>query len=73
MTKAYTGVYLGKRLTECLRKYGIDNNILGIVCDNASNNGPMIMTLSTTLPNFRGATYHIMCFAHILNLVIKFS
>jgi hypothetical protein len=45
--------------------------ILGITCDNASNNDVMIQELEDHIPRFPGASNQIRCFAHILNLVAK--
>jgi hypothetical protein len=45
--------------------------VLGIVCDNASNNDTMINQLGLLLPGFKGRPARVRCFAHILNLVVK--
>jgi hypothetical protein len=45
--------------------------ILGITCDNATNNDKMIQELSDLLENFPGAANQTRCFTHILNLVVK--
>ncbi|KDQ64037.1 hypothetical protein JAAARDRAFT_43260 [Jaapia argillacea MUCL 33604] len=71
MTKAHTGVYLGEKLTECLKEYGIERKILSVICDNTSNNGPMIETMEKLVPTFAGDEYCVMCFGDILNLVVK--
>ena len=41
------------------------------MADNASNNDTLIDELSNLIPTFGGWEYHIRCFAHILNLVVK--
>src|SRR6266567_2301250 len=45
--------------------------ILGVTCDNASNNDKMVEHLATLLEGFPGAANQTRCFAHILNLVAK--
>jgi hypothetical protein len=45
--------------------------ILGVTCDNASNNDKMIDHLATLIDTFPGAANQTRCFTHILNLVAK--
>ena len=45
--------------------------ILGITCDNASNNDAMIEELAARLEAFPGAANQVRCFLHIVNLVAK--
>lgn len=45
--------------------------ILGVACDNASNNGTMIHFLHDLLLGFQGEKGRIRCFAHVINLVVK--
>lgn len=45
--------------------------ILGVACDNASNNGTMIDFLHGLLLGFQGEKGRIRCFAHVINLVVK--
>ena len=47
------------------------SKILGITCDNTSNNDTMVKHLSTLVENFPGAANQTQCFNHILNLVAK--
>ena len=54
-------------------KYGTQNKLMALVCDNASNNDTMITELEHLLPNFGGAKFRVQCFAHVLNLVVKVS
>ena len=72
-SKAHTGVYLAARVAELLMKYGIQDKLMALVCDNASNNDTMITELERLLPNFGGAKFRVRCFAHVLNLVVKVS
>jgi hypothetical protein len=55
---------VGHRLT-------VDEQILSITCDNASNNDTMIAELANLLNNFPGPANQTRCFTHILNLVVK--
>lgn len=45
--------------------------MMGITCDNASNNDTMVEELKDLLPGFPGDNYRVRCFAHVLNLVAK--
>ena len=45
--------------------------MLGITCDNASNNDAMVEQLAFQLRNFEGEFHRVRCFAHIINLVAK--
>lgn len=45
--------------------------MLGITCDNASNNDTMIAALEVEIPSFRGEQSQCRCFAHIINLIVK--
>ncbi|KAI0743016.1 hypothetical protein C8Q80DRAFT_1081465, partial [Daedaleopsis nitida] len=45
--------------------------VLGVTCDNASNNDVMITRLAALLPDFDGPPNRVRCFAHVLNLVAK--
>jgi hypothetical protein len=49
----------------------VDEQILSITCDNASNNDTMIAELASLLIDFPGPANQTRCFTHILNLVVK--
>ncbi|KAG6904351.1 hypothetical protein DXG01_010702 [Tephrocybe rancida] len=68
---AHTGVYLAEQLSKCLQEYGINRKVMGLVLDNASNNGMLMDKLEVLVPSFRGKELCVCCFAHILNLVVK--
>ncbi|KAF8581382.1 hypothetical protein K439DRAFT_1302709, partial [Ramaria rubella] len=61
LTKAHPGTYLAKQLAACLRAYGIENKVLGLVADNASNNNTMLNGLEFELPGFQGSLTHVRC------------
>ncbi|KIL54600.1 hypothetical protein M378DRAFT_41660, partial [Amanita muscaria Koide BX008] len=50
-----------------LREFGIENKILSVTCDNASNNDTMAENLAETLPSW-SVVNRTRCFAHIINL-----
>jgi hypothetical protein len=49
----------------------VDEQILSITCDNASNNDTMITELANLLDDFPGPANQTRCFTHVLNLVVK--
>ena len=62
---------MAARIAELVHQYGLQHKLLGFVCDNASNNDTLIDSLATLVPFFGGSGYHVRCFAHIINLVVK--
>ena len=48
-----------------------NHQILGVTCDNASNNDTMIESLATIMSQFPGEANRARCLAHIVNLVAK--
>jgi len=63
-------VNLAQAFVEVLRSFKIENKILSVTCDNASNNDTMIHELDDSLSEFSSLN-RTRCFAHILNLVAK--
>lgn len=47
------------------------DKILGVACDNASNNGTMLKELEYQIPTFNGRDAQSWCLCHILSLVMK--
>ncbi|KAI6002355.1 hypothetical protein F5J12DRAFT_702885, partial [Pisolithus orientalis] len=45
--------------------------ILGMTCDNATNNDMMVNKLSNLIPDFGSPASHTHCFLHIVNLIAK--
>ncbi|KAF8546743.1 hypothetical protein OG21DRAFT_1375889, partial [Imleria badia] len=45
--------------------------ILGVMCDNASNNDAMVQEMMSLVDGFAGPSAHTRCFLHIINLVTK--
>lgn len=71
LCKSHTGRYLADELVACLKDFGIEDKILGVVCDNASNNDTLVSHLEIKLCGQNGVRTRIRCFAHILNLAVK--
>ncbi|PIL29554.1 hypothetical protein GSI_08362 [Ganoderma sinense ZZ0214-1] len=68
LTKGHTGAYLAAKLMELLDEFGI---VLGVTCDNASNNAKMLKEMKKLNPEFRGSDACVRCFGHVINLVVK--
>jgi hypothetical protein len=52
-------------LAKCLTKWGIENKVMSIVCNNASNNDKMVESLAThQWQFFWGSLGRVRCFAH---------
>ncbi|KAF9223265.1 hypothetical protein BS17DRAFT_767172 [Gyrodon lividus] len=64
------GEELAMVFQQVLRKFMIDDKMLCITCNNASNNTVMVEKLGEML-NFSGASMHTQCFLHTTNLVVK--
>ncbi|KAF8545878.1 hypothetical protein OG21DRAFT_1377879, partial [Imleria badia] len=45
--------------------------ILGVMCDNASNNDAMVQEMMSLVDRFASPSMHTWCFLHIINLVAK--
>ncbi|THH20278.1 hypothetical protein EW146_g1036 [Bondarzewia mesenterica] len=69
--KSHSGENLAEAFVEILQDFAIEDKILSITCDNASNNETMVAELSALLLNFSGEANWTRCFLHIVNLVTK--
>jgi hypothetical protein len=45
--------------------------VLTFTADNASNNNTLVDELADLILTFGGKEYHVRCFVHILNLIVK--
>lgn len=45
--------------------------LLGVTCNNTSNNDQMIERMADLIPGFGGQMTRVRCFAHILNFIAK--
>ncbi|KAF5324122.1 hypothetical protein D9619_011280 [Psilocybe cf. subviscida] len=71
LAKSHSGKNLADTFKKVLADFGVEDKLLGVTCDNASNMDTMIEVLEELLPEFPGASNQTRCFAHILNLVAK--
>lgn len=71
LVKNHSGINLCDSLVTCLKEFGIEKKILGVVCDNASNNDTLVAQLELELCGQNGCRTRIRCFAHVLNLAVK--
>ncbi|RPD52732.1 hypothetical protein L227DRAFT_514363, partial [Lentinus tigrinus ALCF2SS1-6] len=69
LTRAHTAAYLAGKLIKCLHEYSIEDRL--ITCDNASSNTAMMPEIAKLLPNCRVPVGCILCFGHVLSLVVK--
>lgn len=70
-SQAHTGKNLAEAAAKVVNEFGIAHKILGLTCDNASNNDTMVAELEKLIPSFGVQRAHSRCLAHILNLVAK--
>ncbi|KAL4603777.1 hypothetical protein ACB092_10G148000 [Castanea dentata] len=76
MSPPHNGVSLFERVYKLLSMWGIENKIFCVTLDNASSNDVSIDMLRTQLLNKKkvvcnGEFFHLLCCAHILNLVVQ--
>ena len=57
--------------TTYMHNYNFTYQILGVTCDNASNNDTMVEKLAEIMSHFAGEANRARCLAHIVNLVAK--
>lgn len=69
--RSHTGLNLALEFARILREFGIENKILSVTCDNASNNDAMVRELEAQLDAFAGPASLTRCFLHVINLVAK--
>lgn len=77
LKEKHTGAYLSKLLIDALKEFGIEQRIMGVTCDNASNNCSMIHELElyylqeTPTVWFSTERNQIECAAHVINLAAQ--
>ena len=70
----HTGEHIADVVAKCLTDWEIENKVMSVICDNASNNDKMVDSLATHgWKMFHGRLGRVRCFAHILNLVVGVS
>ncbi|GJR83963.1 NB-ARC domains-containing protein [Tanacetum coccineum] len=68
----YTGSALAKTLRDVFVNFKLENKIMSITLDNASNNTSVIGKLRLKYePPVEGRFYHSRCVAHIINLCVQ--
>jgi hypothetical protein len=68
--QSHSGVNLARAFADVVCSFKIEEKMLSVTCDNASNNDTMLEELDDLLSGFSSLN-RTRCFAHILNLVAK--
>lgn len=71
--ESHTGLYLAKLLSGSLLEWGIQDKVISIICDNASNNDVMVKKLAKNDWERLNLGSRVRCFAHVINLVVGVS
>jgi hypothetical protein len=72
----HTGLVIAHAVFECMVEWKIEDKVMSITLDNASNNDTATTNLSAKLlarknGQFDPKSFHIRCAAHIVNLVVN--
>ena len=72
----HSGHVIADALWDCVKEWKIENKVISITLDNASNNDVAIKDLKAKFgnrrgSNFEGMYFHVRCCAHIINLVVQ--
>ncbi|TXG51538.1 hypothetical protein EZV62_024062 [Acer yangbiense] len=71
----HTSEMLADAMMECLHDWNIEHKLSTLTVDNCSTNNGMIRILLEILSNvsllLNGDMFHMHCYAHILNLIVK--
>ena len=69
--EAHNAIYLGNKLSQLIRDFGITNRVLAIVSDNASVNTALAKHLQANVfgPKWDPLQYRLPCLAHVIALV----
>lgn len=72
----HTGNVIGQAVFDCLAEWKIEDKVITITLDNASNNDTAVRSLKAKLAARRSSVYiakyfHVRCCAHIVNLVVN--
>lgn len=75
LSGSHTGVNLGNVVFELLQKYKIEDRVLAVTTDNASNNGTLIENIQESLQSLELPNHipyaQIPCLAHVIQLSLK--
>ena len=69
--RKHTGQFIADSIVKIAGYYGIENKILCIAFDNASNNKTAITKIKSMLSPPLPEIFHIKCACHIYNLIVK--
>jgi hypothetical protein len=72
----HTGVVIAQAIFECLVEWKIEDKVITITLDNASNNDVAITNLTSKLlarrnTQFDPLYFHVRCASHIVNLTVN--
>ncbi|KAJ1296422.1 hypothetical protein BS78_01G299400 [Paspalum vaginatum] len=72
----HTGIVIAQAIFECLVELKIEDKIMTITLDNASNNDTAVTNMKTKLlarknTQFDPIYFHVRCTSHIVNLVVN--
>ncbi|KAJ1270677.1 hypothetical protein BS78_06G070100 [Paspalum vaginatum] len=72
----HTGIMIAQAIFECLVEWKIEDKVMTITLDNASNNDTVVTNLKTKLlarknTQFDPIYFHVRCTSHIVNLVVN--
>ena len=72
----HSGHVISDAIYECVTEWKIENKIVSITLDNASNNDSAVRDLKAMFSVRRGTDFeakyfHVRCCAHIVNLVVQ--
>ena len=69
--EAHSASYLGNKLSQLIREFGITNRVLAVVSDNAIVNIALAKHLQANLfgPKWDPLQYRLPCLAHVIALV----
>lgn len=72
----HTGNVIGQAIFDCLAEWKIEDKVITITLDNASNNDTAVKGLKAKLAARRSSCYnakyfHVCCCAHIINLIVN--
>jgi hypothetical protein len=72
----HSGIVIAQAVFECMVEWKIEDKVMSITLDNASNNDTAVTNLKAKLlarknPQFDPLYFHVRCAAHIVNLVVN--
>ncbi|EKM78496.1 hypothetical protein AGABI1DRAFT_60708, partial [Agaricus bisporus var. burnettii JB137-S8] len=71
ISKSHTSLNLNFEFTEIMKSFGIEDKLLAITCDSASNTDTVMVNLHDPVQEFYNEQARVYCLAHIINLIVK--